>query len=59
MIATLIIIALIIQFLSVYVLLIRTQRAQDKVREVAEPANQRGHQAYYNAFGGRPPSEHA
>lgn len=51
MIIALTIIALLIQFAVVYALLIRAQRTQDSQDAVAEPANQRGHQAYYNAFG--------
>jgi hypothetical protein len=51
MIITLTIIALLIQFAGAYALLIHAQRAQDAGGEVAEPANQRGHQAYYDAFG--------
>lgn len=58
MIITLSIIALLIPFVRAYVLLTRAQRTQDKAREVADPANQRGHQAYYNAFDRHPPGEH-
>lgn len=50
MIITLTVIALLIQFAGVYALLVHSQRTQDTARETADPANQRGHQAYYNAF---------
>jgi hypothetical protein len=50
MIITLTIVALLIQFGGLYVLLHNAQRAQDSVGEAVKPQNQRGHQAYYNAF---------
>ena len=53
MIITLTIVALLLQFAGVYALLIQAQHAQDAGGQTVEPANQRGRQAYYNAFAGR------
>ena len=58
MIIALTIIALLVQFAGVYALLIHAQRAQDAGGEVVEPANQRGQQAYYDAFGNHTPGHH-
>lgn len=58
MIIVLTIIALLIQFAGVYALLIHAQRAQEAKDEIVKPANQRGHQVYYDAFADRP-SGHA
>lgn len=49
MVIILTVIALLIQFVGVYALIIHTQRTQEAQSEVA-PACQRGRQAYYNAF---------
>jgi len=43
-------VALFIQLVGIYALLVHAQLAQSLAGEVAEPANQRGRQAYYNAF---------
>ncbi len=50
MIIALTIIALLIQFIGAYALIIQAQRTQDSGSEFADPHNQRGHQPYYNAF---------
>jgi hypothetical protein len=55
MILTLTLIALLIQFIGVYALVIHAQRGQESEGDVADPACQRGRQVYYNAFGTRPP----
>ena len=54
MIIALTIIALFIQFVGVYALLIHAQRAQEAKDEITKPANQRGRQVYYDAFADRP-----
>jgi len=55
MIITLTVIALLLQFVGVYALVIHSQRAQNAENDVADPTCQRGRQAYYNAFRTQPP----
>ncbi len=55
MIITLTVIALLIQFIGVYALVIHAQRTQESEGDEADPACQRGRQVYYNAFRTQPP----
>lgn len=50
MVITLTVIALLIQFVGVYALVIQTQQTQDEEGEAVDPFCQRGGPAYYNAF---------
>ncbi len=59
MVILLTIIALLIQFAGVYALFIHARRMQDVRSDAVDPANQRGHQSYYDAFSKGSPDHHA